>query len=318
MATPKKKRNGKQGRLEKIDPSSHPALENLVERLSSPRLKAPGTITTYVVTAANFLKHLKGGPVPTESDFRQFFIRRRREGIGELTLRKDFFILQKLARANKWPWPFDRDDAPYDEEKKKLPVMRRETVEQLIKAKALLTKAERFYLAVATTWLVRREELTRIKKIDFDDNTIFINTAKHGKKARHLIPDVLKPVFAEYRPKEHNPASLSEMFRRICSKAGVELRPREGWHAIRYSLNTILESTLPRRVLSDFSHWKTISSGESQADRGMRGEDMIERYRRSEILDDDPFYADKVVYSVHPFLPLWSKDSPTKLRQRGN
>jgi len=307
MATRAKNRKKALATANQTAPRLHPALETLVERLSSPRLKAPGTISSYLLTGANFLSNLKDNQVPTDSDFRQYFIRRRHKGISEVTLRKEFFHLQKLAHANKWEWPFDRDDTPYDEEKRKFPVMRRESVEQLIKARGKLTTAERFYLAVATTWLVRRVELSRIKKIHVDDETIFISTAKHGKKARHLIPSVLKKIFADYRPKEHNPSALSLMFRRICNKAGVELRPREGWHSIRYSLNTILEKSVPRRVLADFSHWKNITNPESTEERGVRGEDMIERYRRPEILDDDPYYADKIVYSMHPFLPLWRK-----------
>lgn len=304
MTPPRKNRTKAFAVANKPAAQLHPALERLEERLSSPRLKAPGTISSYLITGANFLKKLKDTQAPTESDFRQYFIRRRREGISEVTLRKEYFHLQKLARANKWDWPFERDDTPYDEERKKFPVMRRESVEQLIKAKGILTKAERFYLAVATTWIVRRVELSTIKKVDFDGETIFIHTAKHGKKARHLIPDVLKPIFADYRPKAHSPSALSLMFLRISRKAGLVLRPKEGWNSIRYSLNTILEKSLPRRVLADFSHWKTITNPDSNEERGPRGEDMIEHYRRPEILDDDPYYADKIVYSVHPFLTL--------------
>lgn len=291
----------------KIDPSSHPALENLVERLSSPRLRPQTTIDSYLVTAQNFLNGLGGTKVPTDSDFRRYFIRRRHEDISERTLRKEFFHLQKLTRANKWDWPFESDDIPFPEEEQKLPVMSRESVEQLIKAKGKMTNAERFYLAVATTWIVRREELSRIKKRDFDSESILIHTAKHGRPGKHLIPDELRQVFADYRPKEHSPSALSIMFRRISTKAGIELRPRESWHSIRYSLNTILEEILPRRVLADFSHWKTISNQNSFEENKPKGEDMIERYRRPEVLHSDPYYADKIVYANHPFLPLWKK-----------
>lgn len=285
----------------------HPALERLVERLSSPRLKAPGTISSYLITGANFLKTLKGNKAPTDSDFRQYFIRRRGEGVGEGTLRKEFFHLQKLTRANKWDWPFDSDDTPYEEEKQKFPVMRLETVEQLIKAQDRMSKTERFYLAVATTWLVRRVELTRIKRADFDGETFIIHTAKHGKKAKHLIPDVLQEIFSDYHPQEHSVSALSLMFKRLCAKAGVQLRPKEGWHSIRYALNTFLERACTRAVLADFSHWKSITNPSSNEPTRTRGQDMIDHYRRSEILEDDPYYADKIVYSRHPFLPFWQK-----------
>ncbi|MBU1067197.1 hypothetical protein KKE60_05390, partial [Patescibacteria group bacterium] len=51
----------------KTAPKLHPALERLVERLSSPRLKSPGTISSYLVTGANFIAALKGKLPPTDS-----------------------------------------------------------------------------------------------------------------------------------------------------------------------------------------------------------------------------------------------------------
>jgi hypothetical protein len=37
------------------------------------------------------------------------------------------------------------------------------------------------------------------------------------------------------------------------------------------------------------------------------GVSMVGIYRHPEILDTDPYGNDKVIYSVHPFLPLWQK-----------
>ena len=278
-----------------------------MERLSSPRLRAPGTIASYVVTANNFLRGLKGSQVPTDRDFRQYFIRRRQAGISERTLLKEFAHLKKLAIANRWPFPFEKEDAPYPEDKRKLPVLLQAEVEQMIKAKAKLSNTERFYLAVATTWLVRREELSRIKKRDYDGETFLIHTAKHGRPARHLIPDVLKPIFADYRPKEHNPSALSLMFRRICSKVGLQDKKGYGWHSIRYTLNTLLkEVSLPQNRLSsslldDYAHWKPSTGNH------FGGQNMTEHYRRPEIIYTEPYGIDKVIYGIHPFLHLWSK-----------
>jgi len=285
----------------------HPALQNLVESLSSPKLRAPGTLSSYLVTGSNFLFGLKDKQSPTDSNFRRYFIRRRQEGISERTLRKEFAHLKKLALANHWEWPFVADDTPHPEEEQKLPVFLQAEVEQLIRAKANLSKAERFYLAVATTWLVRREELSRIKKRDYDGETFIIHTSKHGKGAKHLIPDALKPIFADYRPKEHNPSALSIMFRRICAKAGLEHKKGSGWDSIRYTLNTLLkEVCLPQNRLSpslldDYAYWKKKARGRHG------GTDMTEDYRRPEIIYTEPYGIDKVIYSIHPFLPLWKK-----------
>ncbi len=307
MAIGKKKIIKAPPKPEKIDPSSHPALENLVERLSSPRLRAPGTLTGYLITANNFLKGLKGDQVPTESNFRRYFIRRRQKGISENTLRKEFSHLKKLAQANKWTWPFDTDDTPYPEEEPKPKILLPAQVEHLILARAELSAAERFYLAIATTWIVRREDLSRIKKRDYDDTTFIIHHSKRGRKVKHLIPDVLKPVFAAYRPKDHPPAVLSEMFQRICRKAGLEREKGMGWHSIRHNITTMIATLLPRNnydpaLIADYSGWSKKSLGSF-----FGGVSMVGVYRHPEILDKDPYGIDRLVYGIHPYLSFWSK-----------
>ena len=306
----------------------HPAIEKLIERLSSPRLRAPGTLSSYIVTGNNFLEGLKDSKTPTDSDFRQYFIRRRREGISERTLRKEFFHVKKLALANDWPWPFEADDTPYPEDEAQSHPLQPEQVEQLIKAREKLSPAERFYLAVATTWIVRREDLSRIKKRDFEldvvtnpqsstrikdgQNFFTIHHSKHGRIVKHIIPEALKVIFNDYRPKKHNPASLSLMFKRICKKAGLEHQMGWGWHGIRHTLTTMIAATLPKNsidpaLIADYSGWSRKSMGGF-----FGGVAMVGVYRHPEILDTDPYGIDKVIYSIHPFLPLWAPLSKTK------
>ncbi|GAJ04153.1 unnamed protein product, partial [marine sediment metagenome] len=164
------------------------ALQNLKERLSAPRLRQPTTILTYLETAEHFLAWLGDGQQPTDSDFRRYFIHRRENNISERTLRKEFFILKKLALSNGWAWPFTKDDTPVSEEEPNAPALPPDDIEKLIKAQHLYLKQERFFLAMSTTWGCRREELARAKKRDYDDTSILIRTAKHGQRVRHLIP----------------------------------------------------------------------------------------------------------------------------------
>lgn len=295
--------------------SLHPALENLKERLSSPRLRAAGTIYTYLETGGNFLAGLGEDREPTDSDFRRYFIRRREQGISERTLRKEFFHLKKLALANNWVWPFTADDTPYPEDEEYAPALLPEQVEQLIKARAKLSKAERFFLAVATTWVVRREELSRIKKRDYNEDTITIHTAKHGRRVKHLIPDCLHQVFADYRPKEHTPGALTIMYGRICLKTGLKHEKGYGFHSIRRTLNTMLAALLPKNsldpaLLADYAGWSKKSLGPLYG-----GAAMVGVYRHPEILDTDPYGGDRVIYSIHPFLPLWGPKPHGKKRQ---
>lgn len=307
MATRKSKKAKALTMANKPAANLHPALEKLLERLSSPRLKAPGTISSYLLTGANFLSKLKDNQVPTDSDFRQYFIRRRQERASERTLRKEFFHLKKLALANGWPWPFEKDDTPYPEDEAQTFPLLPEQIEQLIKARGKLSTAERFYLAVATIWIVRREDLSRIKKRDFDGDFFTIHHSKRGRKVKHLIPDALKPIFADYRPKEHNPSALSLMFKRICAKAGLQHQPGWGWHGIRYTLTTMIAGLLPKNnldpaLIADYSGWSKKSLGGF-----FGGVTMVGVYRHPELLDTDPHGLDKVIYSIHPFIHLWQK-----------
>lgn len=155
--------------------------------------------------------------------------------------------------------------------------------------------------------IVRWEELSRIKKRDYDGETFIIHHAKHGRRAKHLIPDALKQVFADYRPKEHNPSALSVMFRRICAKAGLEHQPGWDWHGIRHTPTTMIAVLLPKNnldpaLIADYSGWSKKSMGGFFC-----GVAMVGLYRHPELLDKDLHGLDKVIYSIHPFLPLWLK-----------
>ena len=286
------------------------ALENLKERLSAPRLRAPGTIQSYLETAERFLTWL-GDQEPNPSTFRQYFISRREQNISERTLRKEFFHLKKLALANGWDWTFTAEDTPFSEEEPFSPPLMPDDIEKLIKAQGLYLKSERFYLAVSTTFGCRREELARIKKRDYDDNSILIRTAKHGRRVRHLIPDVLKPIFEDYHPKQHTAPALTIMFHRICSKAGVKIQKGYSFHGIRRTLRTLLEwrlaeNRLPLSLVADYQGWSKTTKGIAYG-----GAPMLGVYAHPEVVSSDPFAIDRLIYPVHPFLALWG-DSATK------
>ena len=193
-------------------------LENLKLVLTSPRPRAPDTLTGYLSVAGQFLAWLSDRVPPTEMDLRRYFLKRRDDGLGEGSLRTTFAVLQKLYRANHWDWPLVKEDRPETPLEVNAPAFTREEVEQLIKNRDLYSKGECFYLAIATILAPRRIELARIKKRDIRDNTIRIDTAKKGEKRTHLIPVEIMPYVEAYRPRENNVRTLSFMFNRICAK----------------------------------------------------------------------------------------------------
>jgi len=285
----------------------HIALENLKERLSAPRLRAPGTLASYLLTGRQFLTW-KGDDLPaTPSDFRRYFIYRREHEIAERTLTKEFFHLKKLALSNGWEWPFTADDTPFSEEEANAPALMPDVIEILVRAQHLYRKSERFFLAVSTTWGCRREELSRIKKRDYDSESILIRTAKKGRRVRHLIPDVLKPLFEAYRPKEHTPRALSFTFHRICDKAGVKVERGTSFHSNRRTLRTLLEwglaeQRLPLSLVADYQGWSKKTKGMVYG-----GAPMLGVYAHPEVLSSDPFATDRLIYPIHPFLPFWEE-----------
>lgn len=289
-------------------------LANLLERLSSPRLRAPGTIESYMLAGKRFLATVEPGTPPTDSHYRRYFIARRKEGISERSLRTEFFCLKKLAQANGWPWPFAREDTPVSEEDPHAPAMAPDVIEQLITHRESYTKAEAFYIAVATTWGVRREELCRIRKRDYDEEAILIRTAHRGRRVKHLIPEVLRPYFQAYRATEHTPNAMTKLFSRACGKAGVDREKGVSVHSIRRTLRTVVEwqlaaKRLPLSLYADYTGWAKTTKGTVYG-----GAAMLGVYSHPEVMSSDPYYVDRLIYPIHPFLKLWAGELPAALR----
>ena len=283
-------------------------LENLKLVLTSPRRRAPSTLIGYLSVANQFLTFLKGRIPPGEMDLRRYFAKRQEQGKSDNSLRTEFAVLQKLYRANHWDWPLVPEDRPEAPLEVNAPAFTREEVEQLIENRELYSKGERFYLAMATIYAPRRIELARIKKRHIKDNTIYIDTAKHGEKRTHLIPDEIIPYIEAYRPRENNVSSLSAMFERLCKKGLGESKKGYGWHCFRRTLDTLLPTALakadkPLTLIGYFLRWSRRSTGARFLGTPMGGV-----YTRPEILSTDPFFVDREVFEVHPFLPLWGEN----------
>ncbi len=281
-------------------------LENLRIVLSSPRPRAPSTLSAYLLVASKYLTWLDGKMPPDEMDLRRYFLKRRDDGIGENSLRTHFAQLKKLYVANKWPWTFVKEDRPEAPTELDVPVFTRDEVIELIRNRDLYTKAERFYLAIATVYAPRRIELARIKKKDIKGNTLRIDTAKHGEKRTHLVPDEILPFIEDYRPQEHHVSSLTAMFGRICKQGLGEYKKGYGFHCFRRTLDTLLPVALakadkPLTLVGYFMRWNRKAMGSQFLGSAMGGV-----YSHPEILSTDPFFVDREVFEVHPFLQLWA------------
>lgn len=285
-----------------------PPAESLLLALSSPRERAKGTIDSYLLTATKFLRFAGNDTIPGEQELRKYFLQRRKEGINERTLRKEFVQLKKLYLSNHWDWPFSRDDQPEPKEAATAPAFTLEEIAMLIGARDEYSRPETFYLAVSTTWGPRREEILNIKRRDYDSEVIAIKLAKRRtgvKLIRHIIPEEIKPILLDYHPRLKTAVSLSYAFQAILLKSGLGKKEGYGFHSVRRSLRTLLEwnlakDGLPLSLVADFMGWSPAAKGIVYG-----GSAMLGVYSHPEILSSDPFGVDKLVLKHHPFLSLW-------------
>jgi hypothetical protein len=282
-------------------------IENLKLILQSPRERAHGTIVSYLQTARTFLTWHGDGEPPTDKDYRRYFIYRREAGVSERTLAKEFVQLNKLAIANNWPWPFTADDRPVAEEEPFTPSFTPEEIETLILARGKYSKSEVFYLAVSTTWGLRREEMIRIRKRDYNEQTIKIKIAKqkHVRRLEHLIPEEINEILQDYHPQLVDINSLSYMFYRILKKAGLPKRKGYGWHSIRRILRTALEwslaeNRLPLSLVADYMGWSKAQKGIAYG-----GAPMLGVYSHPEAMFSDPYAVERKILEIHPFMKFW-------------
>lgn len=280
-------------------------LDNLRLVLTSPERRAPGTISSYLSTARIFLAWLENRIPPSDLDLRRFFEAREKQGISTRSRAKEFEQLKKLYEANSWPWPLKRVDRPKPKEDPFAPAFTYDEVQHLIVARGNYTPQENFYLALATTYGPRREELGEITKRDIRDDIIIIRAKHRGRPRQHLIPEEIAPILSSWKIRERTGDAVSDAFHRIMEKSGLGQRPGWGFHSLRRTLLTLLVMNLakndyPPALAADYLGWSKKSIGKMFFGTAMAGV-----YHHPEILDSDPFGLDRICFSVHPFLPSY-------------
>ena len=289
-------------------------IEALKLALTQPRRRAPGTITSYLSTASIFLTWLGEQVPPTTQDLRRFFAAREEQGISPRSRATQFTQIKKLYLACEWPWPFTRDDMPVadDDDLPFAPAFTLDEVCYLIAQRKNYTPQETFYLALATTYGLRREEIGRVTKRDIQGTTIRVRTAKHGQQRTHLIPNEIMPALEIWHPRKRDAWSISYNFRKITEKSGLGYRPRWGFHSIRRPLLTALiinlaKADYPPSLAAEFLRWSKRSIGAV-----FLGSPMAGLYTHPEAISADPFNLDRTVFNIHPFLKEWAKCSRCK------
>jgi len=172
------------------------------------------------------------------------------------------------------------------------PILSNAEVYMLIRrGKGVLSDIELAYLALSTTYGLRREELSSLGRID---GKVTVKTVKGGPVTTHVVPSEIKPYLAGYE--RTGVRYMSCIFQRIIKKVGINLPSGNyGWHAIRRRLATeLLYRDVSLINVVRFMRW---SDGTVKGEFGMLA--IYGKRNQEEV--------DRSVFKVHPFLSIWNE-----------
>lgn len=166
------------------------------------------------------------------------------------------------------------------------PILSYEEIDLMIRrGKEVLSARELAYLALSTTYGLRREELSGLGRID---GRVTVDTVKGGPVTTHVVPEEIRRYLAGYG--KTGVRYMSLVFHRIMRKLSVGLPSGNyGWHAIRRGLATeLLYRDVSLINIVRFMRW---SDGSVKGQFG-----MLAIYGRR-----DQEEVDRSVFRVHPF-----------------
>lgn len=235
---------------------------------------------------------------------------RHKHGYANGSINFVFRVVRTLFGRNKIEWPYPRGESPQiREDKIQAPALHPNTIIRMIEAvKKYGTAAEKAFLALATTYGLRRVEMVELssENIRLKDRTIHIATAKHGRERTHLIPEQILPYLAAYDfDKEISEFFIFTLWYQLENRINLDHIPRVGFHSVRRTVNTMLARKLSEITVKSFMRHKQRTSA-----------DMTFRYSAVKFVGEPEesveviggaLQADTDVFAegVHPFVEYW-------------
>jgi len=262
--------------------------------------REPSTIRVYSEFAQRFARFTGKEQDFTEMDALAYIDHLIGAGYSDSSVRWSYYALKRVYRAVHSPFTITLEDLPLGSRGAvHRPVLSPDEVAGLIAfTRQFGTPAEKFYLAMSTTYGLRRVELSRLSEESFTavngaETTVRVDTAKHGAPRTHLIPDEIKPVVRDALQANgllgYSISGLTAMFRELHHKAGLKRDGALGWHSIRRALDTqLLDAGLNYYSVRDFLRWRSAPG------------DMPALYHRA-----NPASVDLEVFRVHPYVFHW-------------
>jgi len=228
----------------------------------------------------------------------KFVAELRQEGMKQNSINSRLKALRLLCQIQNWHGGFPRLSMPKVKDSEvSRPVFTAEEVVHIIrKAKEVCNERELAFLAAASVYGLRREE---VGTLEVNDGVVKVNTAKGGESTFQIIPDVIKDYMKGYRACS-DVRYMTRVFQSIISKVGLEVNRGYGWHCIRRGLATeLLIRDVSALNILRFMRWSDASV---KSEFGMLA--IYDRREQDKI--------DRSIFEVHPFLSAWSSSQGCK------
>ncbi|MCK4786917.1 MAG: hypothetical protein KAV87_24380 [Desulfobacteraceae bacterium] len=214
------------------------------------------------------------------------------EGYAKGTQHNVFWITKRVFDAAQVPWPMGKRGAPKvqasDVVKPALDIDELRVMIETAKHGKLETD-QACFLALSTTYGLRREELVRIQPgdVNYKMETVYVRTCKGGIERDQALAAEIAPFLEKHDfNREYSLFDMSRIYLEIEERAGLSHVDGAGWHSPRRTLDTAL-------VQWDYIHCKIFLRWKLTGDMALAYVTL------------NPLKVDREVFEVHPFLPFW-------------
>lgn len=262
----------------------------------------------YLHYATDFLMHAS---TLSRADIENYMESLRTKGQKPGTVNLVFRIIRRLYAVNGIPWEYRQGEAPAIGQRDEYrPQLSPDIIKMMIDAAKTkkLRNGEACFLALSTTYGLRREEMANLTPTDLQltNKAIYIATLKFGRERFHLVPREIDTYLASHDFDEAvSVGMLSHMFKRILKKSGAgELKDQKiGWHSIRRALfDGGINNGINPLAMRVFMRWKG-ATGEMAMPARYYGNVVVGLKEQKPMLEEAK--GDAEIFEKHPFLPFW-------------
>jgi len=269
----------------------------------------------YESAARGFCKWL-GDREPTRRVIDAWLRRRVREGYALGSVKHSFGVIRTIFTVNgmEKDWPYRKGEGPQVGERDEYRPSIEDHIGVMIRASETLTAQHRAFLALSTTYGVRRGEIQEMgtHSFDWESHLVYVKTEKRGRERYHMIPDEILPHLQAYDWHRVSLSGVSLRFVELKAAAGfTHAAGREiGWHAIRRAIDGILmDAGWSEFHVNKFLRWKTSSQS------------MAQRYASRTVVSPDGTRVevgiadaeiDQRAFELLPWLSTWTEVPTTK------